>query len=119
MENISLQLNKAKNDEIKMNRKILSSVIETIIVCGRQEISLRGHRDSGVILLNTPHENDGNFRSLLRYRMNGGDEMLIEHLKKTKTRRISPQIQNELIEICGKLILSKTVMKIQQAEHYM
>lgn len=94
------------------------SIIQIIIICGRQDISLRGHRDSGIILLDTPNENDGNFRSLLRFRMNAGDEFLKEHLRKTNTVWTSPQIQNELIEICGDLILSKIIAKIHKSKAY-
>lgn len=58
---ISLQLDKARNVEIEQNRKILSSIIETVIFAGRQDIAFRGHRDSGPILSEMPLENDGNF----------------------------------------------------------
>jgi len=43
---ISLQLNTARLATIEQNRKILSSIVETIILIGRQEIALRGHHDS-------------------------------------------------------------------------
>lgn len=114
---ISLQLDKAKNLEIEKNRKILSSIIDTIILTGRQDIALRGHRDSGSILLNT-HENDGNFRSLLRFRIAAGDDILRKHLETSAFTWASPRIQNELIEICGNIILSKIVTKIHQAEDF-
>lgn len=56
---IDLQLNKAKQIQIEQNRKILSSVVETIIFIGRQEISCRGHRDSGLLSVENPIKNDG------------------------------------------------------------
>lgn len=41
--------------------------------CGRQGLSLRGHNDSGPLVMeHEPIKNDGNFRAVLRYglRMN-------------------------------------------------
>jgi len=35
--------------EIKLNRSRLIPIIECVVLCGRQEIALRGHRDSGKI----------------------------------------------------------------------
>ncbi|KAF2891056.1 hypothetical protein ILUMI_15117 [Ignelater luminosus] len=43
------QLDLASKHRTEENRKIISPTIDTIIICGRQCISLRGHRDSGPI----------------------------------------------------------------------
>jgi len=51
----------------------LSPIIEIIIFCGRQNISLRGHRDFGLLDFKEPIENDGNFRGLLRLKVQSGD----------------------------------------------
>ncbi|KAE9536596.1 hypothetical protein AGLY_006998 [Aphis glycines] len=120
---IPLQLNTARLATIEQNRKILSSIIETIILIGRQEIALRGHRDSGSILSEFPTYNDGNFRALLRFRVDSGDNTLNYHLSRIEamlsnrsTSYISLKIQNEIIEICGKVILDKIVSKVNEAE---
>ncbi|VVC46144.1 Zinc finger, TTF-type [Cinara cedri] len=52
---------------IEQNRKMLSSIIETITLTGRQEIALGGHRDSGPISSELPAYNDGKFCALLRF----------------------------------------------------
>lgn len=50
------------------NRKLMRPVIESILVCGRQGLALRGHKDSGPLSIEEePIENDGNFRAILRY----------------------------------------------------
>lgn len=120
---ISLQLNTARLATIEQNRKILSSIVETIILIGRQEIALRGHHDSGPILSKVSNHNDGNFRALLRFRVDSGDNTLNDHLLRIEampsnrsTSYTSPKIQNELIEICGKVILNKIVSKCNEAE---
>lgn len=120
IQNISVQLDTVKRNEIEQNRKILSSIIKTLIYCGRQEIALRGHRDSGIILSDTVFalENDGNFRSLLRFRIDAGDEVLKAHFDRTKVIWTSPNVQNQLLDICGDIILSKIVMKIHQAQYF-
>lgn len=102
---ISLQLNTLKKSQIELNHKILSSIIQTIILVGRQEIALRGHRDAGSITTTTPLENDGNF--------------LKDHLEKSQRMQYtSPQIQREIIEICGTLITEKIVSKINNAKGF-
>lgn len=45
--NIAVQLDNNLKLEIEQNKQILRPIIETIILCGRQGLALRGHRDSG------------------------------------------------------------------------
>ncbi|KAJ8892854.1 hypothetical protein PR048_005435 [Dryococelus australis] len=45
------------------NREKLVPIIQTICLCGRQQLPLRKHNDTGRIMLNEPDNNDGNFRS--------------------------------------------------------
>ena len=49
-QSICVQLNDATKKLVAKNRKKLQSIIETIILCGRQNIPLRGHHDSGLDL---------------------------------------------------------------------
>ena len=39
--------NTALQTQILRNRQLLRSIVETIILCSRQNIPLRGHRDDG------------------------------------------------------------------------
>lgn len=64
------QLNIASKQQKEDNRKIILPVIKSVILCGRQGISIRGHRDYGPLELNEPTENDGNFRAILRFYIN-------------------------------------------------
>lgn len=111
---ISVQLDKAKQKEIEQNRRILKSIVETIILTGRQDIALSVHRDWGK-LFPEPTTNDGNFRALLRFRIKSGDSQLKEHLENSKYRYISPSTQNQLINICGDYIVEKIVSKINES----
>ena len=39
-------LNEAMDERIKKNRLKLTSIFETVLFCGRNNIALRGHRDN-------------------------------------------------------------------------
>lgn len=68
----------------KIDKKLLP-IVKTVICCGKQEIALRGHLDTGPVKWegndkNDTCINDGNFRALLRFRIESGDEVLKNHL---------------------------------------
>lgn len=103
---IKAQIVSQRKKEVDENRAALIPIIETVIFCGEQEISLRGDEDSGMLSLEKPEKNDGNFRALLRFRANSGDLHLKDHILNCKKNAtyISPKIQNEILEACGTLI---------------
>ena len=49
-ESLAVQLRREMRHTIQKNRQMLRSIVETIALCGRQNIALRGHRDSGTEL---------------------------------------------------------------------
>ncbi|KAJ8931949.1 hypothetical protein NQ314_015090 [Rhamnusium bicolor] len=108
------------NEEVQKNRKILTTIIETIVFCGRQELSLRGHRDSGKLSLTEQKFNDGNLRALLRYQFRGGDLNLQDHIINANANAtyISSDIQNELISITASHVQSLIVKKIEKSKFY-
>ena len=70
---IAEQLSMIHAQQIADNRRKLKSICETIILCGRQGIALRGHRDDRVHLQQDPQENHGNFQALLQFWIDSGD----------------------------------------------
>lgn len=85
----------------------LIPIVKTIILCGRQNIPLRGHRDDGGVNLNLTEEsgpvhNDGNFKELLKCRIDAGDEVLRKHLESANSNAayISKTTQNKIIDCC-------------------
>ena len=69
-----------KPDQVIFNQTVLKSIIETIIFCGRQALSLRGLRDDPQFynssLLELPSVNVGNLLELIRrFRVAAGDEI--------------------------------------------
>ena len=117
-ESIAQQMSSTLSERICANRLILKSILETIILCGKQNISLRGHRDDASYL--DTHYNCGNFQALLDFRANSGDNILkdhFKHMKKNATYR-SKTIQNELIDACGEYIRDKILTEIRAAKFF-
>lgn len=86
---LSLEVEK----QIAKNRIFLTSIIKCIELCGRQGIGLRGHRDDA----ESEALNQGNFRALLKLRVDAGDKELREHLETCDCNAtyISETSQNE------------------------
>ena len=107
---IGEQLNTAMATRIESNRQKLYPIIKTIIFCGKQNISLRGHRED----MSLP--NPGNFRALLNFRVESGDQVLKDHLQKAPRNAtyISNTIQNEIIVTVGKWMQKVIVKDIRE-----
>ncbi|KAE9542517.1 hypothetical protein AGLY_003378 [Aphis glycines] len=102
--------------EIQHDRKKIQPIIKTIILRGRQGIALRGHRDSGLIDLQH-NTNDGNFRALLRFRVEADDKELTDHLQNAPRNAsyLSADVQNEIIDVCFDIILKQVVNRVNGA----
>lgn len=114
---VHVQLNQQAKGELEDNKAKLRAIVETVLLCGRQDFALRGDKDSGRLSLEEPLQNDGNFRALLRYRANGGDIILTNHISTAGSNALysSPHIQNEIISIIGKLTQDKIVRQVNEA----
>ena len=93
---------------IQQNREILTSVLKCLQFCGRQGIALRGHRDDDT----NSTLNKGNFKELLNFRVDAGDNILHEHLKTcaknaTYTSKTS---QNDLL-LCIKEYIQSVIVR--------
>ena len=99
--NIPAQFSSKRADNIARNRGILRSVASAVLFCAKQCIALRGDAEQ----LDTPG-NPGNFLALLKL-LAVNYHQLHQHLQSPAMRNIthmSPQTQNELIEVMGKHI---------------
>lgn len=70
--------------QITENRNRLRPIIKSVLFLARQNIPFRGHRDYGPLLKNneiSPKLNEGNFREILKFRIESGDMELENHLK--------------------------------------
>jgi hypothetical protein len=81
---ISSMIDSAKIAQIEYNRKVLRSIISCIIFCGKQNIALRGHREHNNE--ECAGNNTGNFLSLLKFRVEAGDELIATYANVQKMR---------------------------------
>ncbi|XP_060874016.1 zinc finger MYM-type protein 1-like [Metopolophium dirhodum] len=115
---IDKQIDIGKAREVMKNRKNIVPIIEAIILCGRQNLALRGHRDSGKMLTCSDSEinNEGNFREIHRYRAQG-DNDLKSYLEGPGTiKYTSATSQNAIIEACNKVLLDKIVSRVNASK---
>ncbi|XP_035668943.1 52 kDa repressor of the inhibitor of the protein kinase-like [Branchiostoma floridae] len=105
---IAAQVDARKAVNIQNNREVIKSIARAVLFCGRQCIALRGDKED----LNSPG-NPGNFLALLRL-MAVTDGVLQKHLQAPAMRNatcMSPQTQNELIEVMGKHMILKGILE--------
>ena len=89
-------LSSAHQENMAKNRHILSKIIEVILLCSRQNIPLRGHT-----------EDRSNFYAILQT-LAKTDDVLAQHLAfSTDVKYTSPDVQNEIINICADQTLQK------------
>jgi len=112
---ISAQIDSSKTANIERNHEVPKSIARAMLFCGRQCIALRGDVEN----LDTP-ENPGNFLALLKL-LAVHDSVLKSHLETPAMRcvtHLSPQTQNELIEVMGKHIILKGILDDLNAATY-
>lgn len=120
-EAVAMQVCTGLKAQIVENRRRIRPIVDTVIFCGRQGISLRGHRDSGTLTPSEePTENGGNFRALLRFKVRSGDQDLARHLQiaGSNATYVSPKMQNAIIAACNELIVSELVKRINAANGF-
>ena len=123
-DSIEIQLNQQQKQTIFENRRKITPIIETIILCGRHGIPLKGHRDSGSLTCESEknvedNNNDGNLRALLRYGMKHDQVFKNDFLSAGRNSQyISPRMQNEIMSICNDLILKRLVDSINRSRFF-
>lgn len=116
---INVMLDDLKKKQIEENRKILRPIVQAIVLCGRQNIALRGHRDDSHTYLDD-NVNSGNFIEILKYGAVCAGHTLEEFFGTTPTNATykSKTTQNEIIDICGDLIAKKITDEIREAKFF-
>ncbi|XP_057316859.1 52 kDa repressor of the inhibitor of the protein kinase-like [Hydractinia symbiolongicarpus] len=109
--------------QVADNRKFLTPIVDTIILCGRVCIPLRGHRDDSKYhpeVGNFSTGSTGNFIDLLNYRVRGGDTTLENHLLKCNKNSsyISKTSQNEIINCCADIITENIVSEVKKNKFF-
>ncbi len=117
---IRSQLDAMTATTIASNRQKLRSIIETVLLCGRQNIALRGHRDSGLDFEHDESASHGNFWALLQFRIAAGDSVLRDHLAHAPKNATytSPDIQNQVISVLSDHVRDKILSRVRQAQYF-
>ena len=124
LENKAVPVNVLLNDQIckqvRLNREKLIPIVEGIILCGRQNLALRGHRDSAENYADEKN-NPGNLQAILAFLNKfGQNDIFSKHYQfapKNATYR-SKTTQNELIGICGEFIVQSIVDEVKEAKYF-
>ena len=74
-QSIGRWFNESSMQLVANNRRKLHSIVETILLCGRQNIPLCGHRDSGLDVDRDTTACHSNFWALLEFRIAAGDSI--------------------------------------------
>ena len=111
-------MEQGRQKTIAENRRKLIPIVKTIIFCGNNNFPLRGHHDDGPV---TPTSNkstdDGLFRSLLRFRLDSGDEDLKNTLDGAASNATytSKTTQNDVIECIQEAITTELSKQVKEA----
>ncbi|CAG2210818.1 unnamed protein product [Mytilus edulis] len=106
---ISDTLTSSRDLQIGKNRHIMKRIIETLILCGRQNIAVRGHT-----------EERSNFMAILNHAASE-DDVLSKHLTQrtnAKAKYTSPDIQNEILKIIGRTIRENIVRDCNKSDYF-
>ena len=105
---------------MEKNKKVIESLLKIVLLCGKQGLSLRGHRDDCVDFEHgSADSNQGNFIELVHFRAET-DEVLANHLKNAPRNALytSKTIQNSLIEVVHQCILKDIITEVKQSRYY-
>lgn len=94
---VPFMISASNQSQYEINFHILRSIVDTVLLRGKQHISLRGHRDTfSDDTLTVP--NKGNFLPILQL-MASNDSLLQTHLNSCPRNASYTSIQNEIIDI--------------------
>ena len=107
---------------IRSNKQVIESLLKIVILCGKQGLALRGHRDDHISWSDVEDDkccNEGNFVELVRFRAET-DHVLAQHLAHSpqNARYTSKTIQNELVQVIGDNIRNGILDEVKRAKFY-
>lgn len=113
------QVDSYRLQRAKVNQERLSSSLDNVLFLGRQNIPFRARRDDG--FENNPLKNQGNFKELMKFRIEVCKDAQIQKQCDSIRHRnsfLSKTVQNDLIECCGEEILSLVLRRIEENKVY-
>ena len=116
---IDTQINTIALQNVQRNKAVLLFIKDAVMLCVKQQLGLRGHRDDDVQFDQPPTSNEGNFVSIVRL-LAGSNPVLKEYLTSgpRNARYTSKTIQNELIEVIADLIRDYFRQCLEKSPHF-
>ena len=114
-QDVHMSLDTAVAQRVATNRLKLEAIVDTILLCGRQNIALRGHRDSCSDAEADPTSSHGNFLAILQYAVKHGDTANIFAQLLAMLHYASSMIQKEFISIISDQIRSSIIDNVKLA----
>ena len=107
------QLGSARAEKVRNNRHYIKTIAEVLLLCAKQDIALRGHRESA------ESPNRGNVLEILMLIANH-DNIVSQrfHGNPRNAMYVSPDIQNALLNDMGNIIHKKIVSAVQDATYF-
>ena len=114
-ETLPYRISTQNQEMFEKNMNALRAIISTIILCGKQNIPLRGHRDDST----GTASNKGNFHAILML-LGNSDKNLQEHLLtgRRNATSTSKTVQEGVICITGGYIRAKVTQPIQKEDAF-
>ena len=106
-------------DNIQSNKTVLPLIVDAVMLCAKQQIALRGHRDDNIDFAEAPAQNEGNFIAILSLLAESSPE-LKRHLISgpANARSTSKTVQNEIISVMADLIRDYFRQCLEETPHF-
>jgi len=116
---IDTQLSDMAKKNVESNTSILPHIVDPVLLCAKQQIGLRGHRDDKIDFSKDPVQNEGNFIALMRL-LAEKVPVLKDHLTSgaRNARYTSKTVQNEIIHVTADLIREFFQRCLQDNPHF-
>ena len=119
---INSRLSSEAQKRMENNEKVIESLFKVVLLCGKQGLAFRGHRDDHVNWAELEEDsslNQGNFIELVHFWAET-DHVLSSRLQNSpaNARYMSKTIQNDLIEVIGKCIRKDIIEEVKRSKYY-
>lgn len=106
---VANQLQNSRHELVIGNQHYIKSLCRIIVLCVKQDLPLRGHRESD----DSP--NQGNFLEILKL-LAEHDQLIKEKLQSlpSNASHKTPEIQNTLLQVMGKLVRKSICQEIKK-----
>ena len=115
----SVEADKTSEQYYQRNKRILEAIVDAVLLCAKQGLSLRGHRDTKVNDMDESTENRGNFLAILEL-IAKYDPIVKEHLKngQRNAKMLSWKTQNDIIANAAFVIKNQIKEMISSEKFY-